>query len=670
MVKTWKSNFPTSLDTTTEMPNLVNKQDVSHISQILSIRDAIFSVQSVLGSDLEELGSVRKRVTVLESLVGTDNDAIHDNVSDEIHQITLKSSPAVSDEFIIEDSTDSWNKKRITISSLPIDSPLTTKGDLYGFSTVEDRLPIGTNYKILMADSSQAIGFKWEDISVIDPLTTKGDLYGYGTTSSRIPVGTDTQILSADSTELLGIKWIDIPLNNTLDQAYDQGGSGEGRIINADSGPIFIDANEENAIEIDGYLTLNDIYDPLPLVNAGLLYSKEIEGHSALIYMDDYGLSYRLDGYLFGQTDSITGSNGVTNIGDNIDAIITPTYGSSANTICQGNDSRLSDSRNPIGSASGDLTGTYPGPTINTGVVDNTKLTDMAQSTIKGRVSGSGTGDPVDLTSSQATEILNSFTDSLKGLAPASGGGTTNYLRADGSWTPPPGGGGSGSGTLHESYINGNIIWVINGEPVFIDGYGTDALEIDGYLALNEINDPSTLENSGLLYTKDDAGDTELFYLDNNGNVVQITLDGYVSGSGTSSPLTTKGDLWVYDTDNTRLPIDSDGYVLTADSSEATGIKWAEISGSGSTPHEEEFSTTGVETPGATVSEALNATPRGSGTADTPSGYDIIVFRNGVKMKYNNTPSTYNHYNYDSGNNEIDILASGSADDYEVIYRS
>lgn len=38
--------------------------------------------------------------------------------------------------------------------------------------------------------------------------------------------------------------------------------------------------------------------------------------------------------------------------------------------------------------------------------------------------------------------------------------------------------------------------------------------------------------------------------------------------------LTTKGDLYTYDTGNARLPVGNDGDVLTADSSETTGLKW------------------------------------------------------------------------------------------------
>lgn len=43
-----------------------------------------------------------------------------------------------------------------------------------------------------------------------------------------------------------------------------------------------------------------------------------------------------------------------------------------------------------------------------------------------------------------------------------------------------------------------------------------------------------------------------------------------------SSPLTTKGDLYTYDTDNARLPIGTDGQMLVADSLETTGLKWVD----------------------------------------------------------------------------------------------
>lgn len=40
-------------------------------------------------------------------------------------------------------------------------SPLTTKGDLFGFSTVNDRIPIGADNFVLTADAAQTLGLKW-----------------------------------------------------------------------------------------------------------------------------------------------------------------------------------------------------------------------------------------------------------------------------------------------------------------------------------------------------------------------------------------------------------------------------------------------------------------------------------------------------------------------------
>jgi len=47
-----------------------------------------------------------------------------------------------------------------------------------------------------------------------------------------------------------------------------------------------------------------------------------------------------------------------------------------------------------------------------------------------------------------------------------------------------------------------------------------------------------------------------------------------IGGGGLSSPLTTKGDVWGYSTTNARIPVGSDGQVLTADSTASLGVKW------------------------------------------------------------------------------------------------
>lgn len=87
---------------------------------------------------------------------------------------------------------------------------------------------------------------------------------------------------------------------------------------------------------------------------------------------------------------------------------------------------------------------------VNADQITNALLANMATARLKGRVTG-GTGDPEDLTGTQATTLLDLFTDALKGLVPASGGGTTNFLRADGTFAAPPAGSGAyvlGTATL------------------------------------------------------------------------------------------------------------------------------------------------------------------------------------------------------------------------------
>lgn len=92
---------------------------------------------------------------------------------------------------------------------------------------------------------------------------------------------------------------------------------------------------------------------------------------------------------------------------------------------------------------SGDVSGSGNTAITTTIGANTVGLGDIQQITTArflGRTTAS-TGDVEQLTGTQATAMLDVFTSALKGLVPASSGGTTNFLRADGTWTTPAGAG-------------------------------------------------------------------------------------------------------------------------------------------------------------------------------------------------------------------------------------
>jgi len=60
---------------------------------------------------------------------------------------------------------------------------------------------------LYFTSASAATFYDFIQVGATSPLTTKGDLYGYSTSDARIPIGANGTVLTADSTESLGLKW-------------------------------------------------------------------------------------------------------------------------------------------------------------------------------------------------------------------------------------------------------------------------------------------------------------------------------------------------------------------------------------------------------------------------------------------------------------------------------
>ena len=107
------------------------------------------------------------------------------------------------------------------------------------------------------------------------------------------------------------------------------------------------------------------------------------------------------------------------------------------------------------------------------------------------------------------------------------------------------------------------------GDTVFIQNLGAGACTVTAGTA--------TVATAGsLILPQNDAG---ILYFTSASAAI---FYDYIQ-AGAVSPLTTKGDLYTFSTSDARLGVGANGTTLVADSSEATGLKWATAASGGMT---------------------------------------------------------------------------------------
>jgi hypothetical protein len=130
------------------------------------------------------------------------------------------------------------------------------------------------------------------------------------------------------------------------------------------------------------------------------------------------------------------------------------------------------------------------------------------------------------------------------------------------------------------------------GDTVFIQNLGAGACTVTAGTA--------TVATAGsLILPQNDAG---ILYFTATG--ASIFYDFIQAGA--VSPLTTKGDLYTFSTSDARLGVGANNTVLTADSAEATGLKWA--TPTASSTFATDISVNGLTVGKGTASVATNTT--------------------------------------------------------------
>ena len=471
--------------------------------------------------------------------VGDDNKFVGWNNTNNQFELLEKPGNFIGDLVQLENVSSNPGLPAVDGTQLSLNSsqitPLTTKGDVWTYSTTDTRLGVGVDNEIIFADSSTTEGLKYKALTStyinLDHTLTELQF--------NIPQSTDNPY----SLELTGIDvggyvsnsdqyfnltlpftiefWVNLDDHTTINQyivSRFANNNGWGVIIS--NGSLVVNAGDGTAQNV----TLNSV-----------ITTSNTWNHLAIVFYDNAGTVgiklYKNGGFV---TSANIGTLTNINYTDPTTGLVIGAQPNTSGSIAAGtynfqgklNNIRIwSDER-----ASGEISANYNQNLFLT-VRDYTLLTEWKF------LEGLG----------------NTTQDSVSNkVAIATGGG--NY-----SWA---------TDTPYQNIATHNLT----------------SLVIDTNLSPN-LED--FLQWDGIKFTTNNPSGTnigDLIKLDNlNGIAAYPAIDGsqitnLSVAAGQGSPLTTKGDVYIHNgSTNIRLPIGVDGTVLTPDSTTGEGIKYDEI---------------------------------------------------------------------------------------------